>query len=133
MRIEYTATRNLAPGHNTDTQYEIVVFAEVMDRRVNAMVNRQTSIDRSSVESELMGFDRTYNVTTDHIPIGQSTRNFEEFLESCINGETFTFDPDSDTAATPVNAMTAMLESTSYAPQRNIPGHYQYSFTVRIV
>jgi hypothetical protein len=133
MRIAYVATRNLATGHSLEDAYEVVVYAESLERSIKADVSRQISVDRSSIESELRGFDRLYEVTTDHIAIGQNTENFEEFLESCINGETFTFDPDSDTALTEVNAMTAMLESTSYNPARSIPGYYQYSFTVRIL
>lgn len=133
MRIAYIATRNLAAGHDVDTEYEIVVIAQTMDRSVSADVNRQISLDRTRVESELRGFDRLYDVVTDHIAIGAATNEFEEFLESVINGESFTFDPDSDVAATAVNALTAILESEGYRPQRNLPGHYQYAFTVRIL
>lgn len=133
MRIEYIATRNLATGHDSETEYEIVVLAQTMDREVSASISRQISLDRSRVESEIRGFDRLYDVLTDHIEIGQATDEFEEFLESVINGESFTFDPDSDVAETPVNAQTAILESTSYRPQRTIPGHFQYAFTVRIL
>lgn len=132
MRIEYIATRKLASGHNVDTQYEISVIAEQLDPVVEADVQRQISLDRTGIESELRGFDRLYNVTTDVIPIGQETAEFEEFLESVINGETFTFDPDSDDA-TVVNPVSAMLESTSYRPRRAIPGHYSYSFQVRLL
>lgn len=132
MRIEYIATRNLASGHDVDTQYEISVFAQELDPTVSAEVERNISLDRTGVESELRGIDRLYDVQTDHIPIGQETAEFEEFLQSVINGETFTFDPDSDDA-TVVSPVTAMLESTRYRPRRSIPGHYQYSFQVRIL
>lgn len=133
MRIQYVATRNLAPGHQLEAEYEIVVLAQSLDRDVSAEVNRQISLDRSRVESELRGFDRFYDVLTDHIQIGSATAEFEEFLESVINGESFSFDPDSDTEGLEVRPMTVMLETTSYRPQRNIPGHYQYSFTVRLL
>lgn len=133
MRIVYTASRNLATGHTAATEYQIVVLAQQLDRRVDAEVTRQVSLDRSRVESELRGFDQFYSVLTDHIAIGQNTENFEEFLWSCANGETFEFDPDSDAVDTEVSPQTAILDTTSYSPQRNIPGHYQYQFTVRIL
>jgi hypothetical protein len=133
MRIEYIATRNLGPGHTINLTYEIAVLAQTLDRDVSASISRQVSLDRSRVESELRGIERFYDVTTDHIPIGNSSRYFEEFLESVINGESFTFDPDSDAVGSVVSPQSAILESSSYRPVRAIPGYYQYSFTVRLL
>lgn len=133
MRIEYVATRKLAPGHSVDTSYELAVYADTLDSDIDAKGSRQVSLDRSRVESELYGIDRLYSVVTDHIPIGQASAEFEEFLESVINGENFIFDPDSDVVASIVNPLSALLESTGYSPRRNLPGHFQYAFTVRIL
>lgn len=132
MRIEYVARRNLAPGHNLETNYEIVVFAAQLDTSIDFATTRNISLDRSRVETDYWGSDHTIDVTTDWIPIGQSTQNFEEFLWSVAAGEEFTFDPDSDVAATPVNALTCVMESNGYRPDR-VPGHLQYRFTVRVV
>lgn len=133
MRIQYIASRRLAPGHRADSEYEIVVLAQTLDRQISASISRQISLDRQKIESELRGIDSFYDVLTDHIAIGQDSAEFEEFLASVINAETFTFDPDSDDSGIEVNPMTAILETTNISPQRNIPGYYQYSFTVRIL
>jgi hypothetical protein len=132
MRIEYLARRNLAPGHDTEESYEIVVFAAELNPSVDFATTRNISLDRSRVETDLWGVDNLIDVTTDLIPIGQQTKEFEEFLWSVAAGETFTFDPDSDVAGVAVSAKTCAMESSGYRPNR-FPGHLQYSFTVRVL
>jgi len=132
MRIEYIARRNLAPTHDTETNYEIVVAATELNTDINFASTRQISLDRARVETELWGSDHTIDVTTDWIPVGQATAEFEEFLWSVAAGETFTFDPDSDVIEVPVAPRTCIMDSRGYRPAR-FPGHLQYSFTVRVL
>jgi hypothetical protein len=133
MRIVYTALRNLAAGHTLEESYEIVVFASVIEPEFEFKQNRQTSLDQSRVEVEVLGSYQMLDVSTDFIPVGTDTAEFEEFLHSVMHGESFVLDPDSDIAATVVGPLTVMMTSTRYRRDRSLPGHYAYGFSVRTI
>jgi hypothetical protein len=62
-------------------------------------------------------------------------KQWREFLASVEGGETFTFDRYG-TAASPIEAKTAILESESYSEAREgtlYPGRYRIGFTVRLL
>lgn len=130
MRLIYSAKRNLATGHSVDTQYEIAIPAWVMEPRFLGIGPENRSID-GSFERELYRIDTEYRVQTDRVESGQDVENFEEFLWSVSGGETFTFDPTSDTATVAGDPTTAMMISRRFNRTLISPGNYQYSFDVR--
>lgn len=135
MRIEYTALRNIASGygHVLNDSYEIAVIASVIEPEFVSDQVRQTSLDRSRIEVEVLGEYRTFDVTTDFMPVGEQTAIFEEFLQSVIRGESFVLDPDSDEVGDSVDPATVMLESVRYRRDRSLPGHYAYQFSARTI
>jgi hypothetical protein len=133
VRIEYTATRNIASGHTLNEVYEIVVLGEQYEPEFKFAQTRQVSLDRSRTEVDLWGSDQLIAVVTDLIAVGSATNIFEEFLHSVAAGEQFVFDGASDTAATEVDAINVIMESSSYRREKPIPGYHQYRFTVRAV
>lgn len=132
MRFEYTAKRNLATGHTVDTNYEIVIYGWTIEPRFNAVGPENVSLD-GTLERELYRIDTEYRVQTDAIDDGQDLENFEEFLHSVMGGESFTFDPDSDVAASAVNPLTCILKSRRLSRVRVSPLKFQFTFDVRTV
>lgn len=133
MRIEYTATRNIAAGHTADEGYEIVVLGQSYEDDFAFADTRNVSLDRSRMEVDLWGHDQTIDVTTDLIPVGSATAIFEEFLHSVAAGETFTIDLASDVAENEQTPQTVQMASSRYRRSKPINGYIQYSFTVRVV
>lgn len=133
MRIEYTAVRNLAPGHTAEEGYEIVVLGQSYEDDFAFADTRNISLDRSRMEVDYWGHDQQIDVTTDLIPVGTATAIFEEFLHSVAAGEDFIIDLEADVAATPVNPQSVQMLSSRYRRSKPINGYIQYSFTVRVI
>jgi hypothetical protein len=132
LRIEYTALRNLAPGHDVESGYELVVFAEAYAPDTNFAQIRNTSLDRSRTEVDLIGHETLINVTTDLIP-SSSVPLWEEFFHSVAAGEDFIIDLESDVSEEAENPISVIMESGRYTREKPIPGYVQYRFTVRTV
>lgn len=132
MRFEYTAKRNIATGHTLDDPYEIVIPGWVIEPAFSAVGPENVSLD-GSLERELYRIDTEYRVQTDAIDAGTDLEIFEEFLHSVMGGESFTFDPDSEIAATPVNPLTCILKSRRLTRNRVTPLRFQFTFDVRTI
>lgn len=130
MRFEYTATRNLATGHVLDDSYEIILGGWVIEPTHVSVGPENTSVD-GTLERELYRMDLQYRVQTDAIEAGQDLENFEEFLYSVAASETFTFDPDAETA-TPVTPLTCIMVSRRFPRQRISSQKFQFTFDVRV-
>lgn len=133
MRIQYTATRNIASGHSASTSYEIAHLAETLEPEFSSLRSVQKSLDGARMEVDYRGIEQTIDVTSDLIAAGSAANIFEEFLQSVMAGETFVFDGGSDTVGVSVDPKTCQLESNGYKRERPIPGYYRYRFTVRVV
>jgi hypothetical protein len=132
VRIEYTALRNLATGHDVESRYELVVFAEAYAPDINFAQIRNTSLDRSRTEVDLVGYETTINVVTDLIPAANFPL-WEEFFHSVAAGEDFIIDLESDVSEQAENPINVIMESGRYTREKPIPGYIQYRFTVRAV
>lgn len=132
MRFEYVAKRNIASGHTLDDNYEIVIFGWVIDPSYDMVGPENESLD-GSIERELLRIDTEYRVQTDALASGSAVLEFEEFLHSVAAGETFTFDPDSDTVATPVNPLTVKMKTRRFTRERISPGQFQFTFDMRVI
>lgn len=131
MRITYTARRKLVSGHTAATSYDIAVVAADLLPDLDIERNETESLS-GKVESNLSRLKDMWRVETDYIEIGDDLDEFTEFLASVANGETFTFDPDSDDVGTAVSPTTVMLSGRSQWRKRRVgPRHFTFTFDVR--
>lgn len=132
MRFEYTAVRRVTSGHTSGNGYEIVIYGHVIDMTLEDVGPRNYSIDGTQ-QKELWRIEERWRVTTDYIAEGTAGDEFEEFLASVMGGESFVFDPESDTAATAVNPKTVKMRTRSFKRSRPSPGRFQYTFEMEVV
>ena len=132
MRVEYTARRNIAPGHTLNEAYELVVLGEQYEDDFAFADTRNISLDKSRVEVDLWGVEQTIDVVTDLIPVASASL-WEEFFHSVAAGEDFIIDLGSDVAESVVSPLTVIMESNRYRRSKPINGYVQYRFEVRAV
>lgn len=130
MRFIYTPLTNLATGHDTQTEYEIVVEAARLDEVNTSKEVRRIALD-GTPETGQFHTVRTWKVTTDYIEVGQDTENMEEFLHSMLGGNQFVFDPDSSTPDVDVSETDCILDAKKYTPKRISNTYRTYTFKIR--
>lgn len=134
MRFIYEARRKLATGHILSDEYEIAVAGEVIDPQFEVKRKDTFSLD-GTAESDLQHINNDWFVTTDLIADGQPAENFLEFIGSTLGGagETFTFDPLSDTVGVDIQPTLVWMVSKRFRRSRRFPQFFQYQLRMREV
>ena len=127
MRFDYTASRQLAPGHSVGEAYSILMGQLTADPD-DLPEATQTIALNGDRETVLMRIDGVYDVVTDLVEDGQPRAEFREFLSSVADGQVFTFDPDA-TSATDVSPVQVIMDMTRrWRASRPGPRHWQWAF-----
>lgn len=128
--ITYTAIDrgNLATGHTAGLVYSIDFGAMELLPTRKSFKNESMSLDGSK-ESILLRVENYWQVNSGLVT-QSNLELWEEFFESVLNNETFTFDAYG-TSGSPDNAVSVTMEqSDSISHSGKV--RYQYTFTVKV-
>lgn len=114
--VTYTAKRRLIGAHVSGNSYSIDFGVASADPGDGGNVNVIKSMG-GRPSSVLMRIDEPWVIATTNINYSDID-TWREFVQSVINKEYFTFDPDG-TSASPSNSQTVYMESQSIRYSRN--------------
>lgn len=134
--VTYIAKRSIVAGHVVNNSYSIniPVVSMPVSRQPKKTMNESLSLLRETIYH---GSSEMWNIQTALLTPSQ-TLSIKEFLDSVEDGSSFTFDAYGN-VNTPVNQVTAEIESTGYSMEREAKGqggsndHFRFSFVVRVV
>lgn len=134
--VTYIAKRSIVAGHVVNNSYSIniPVVSMPVSRQPKKNMNESLSMVRETIYH---GAAELWEIQTPLLTSSQ-TLAMKEFLDSVEDGSAFTFDAYGS-VNTPVNQVSAEIESTGYPMQREPRGqggsndYFRFSFTVRVV
>lgn len=134
--VTYIAKRSLIPGHSANTSYSMNLPVVSLPISRNVSNERQEAIDGTRETIRFYACE-IWDITL-AVMYGTAAAQVKEFLDSVEDGETFTFDPYGS-ANTPVNPMSAEIDSKGYQSNRDPRGQggstdgFRRSFQVRVM
>lgn len=128
--ITYTAERRLASGHSASTQYQIELDFQQIDPADKKTGFEQESLDLSS-SAYLYAITGEWIFTTDWLAWSTDLDDWQEFLASVANRETFAIDFTGTIASPGTDVNMILLPGWSYRRQGGL--YFAVNFRTREV
>ena len=129
MDITYTALREIAAGHSSESVYQNTIGCAGFSEAINADRKTSYSLDRSNYESVSYGHQNTIKIQTSAIK-AIDLPEWREFAASVLGGEEFTIDA-SDIGNAPNYPFTCFIKKGITGPTRiGQTNYFKYSFEV---
>ena len=130
-RVNYTARRAIATGHNIDNPYTLEILPRALDES-HSTVGEKSQALSGPVQHIVSRREKFYTVQTERFALGtQDYENIVEFLESVDMREVFLFDADG-TTANPLTYAAATLEGNYTRARVDTTNEFTFSFKVQV-